>query len=105
MARILATPRAIPANDDFQTEVVLDGSSSADPLDDPGDSRPLVFAWELTNDEVRPSPTAGSGDSDEPRWTVRFRGNRPPTIRLTVTDEDGGTGTATLQLQLTVPDP
>lgn len=99
VARIDATPRAIPEHDDFQTAVVLDASRSADPIDDPDGGLPLRYAWELTNDEFRLEP---GSDLESPTVRLRFRGERPATVRLTVTDTDGQSATARLQMQLTV---
>jgi hypothetical protein len=100
VARIIAEPQAIPERDEFQTDVVLDGSTSSDPIDDPDAARPLAYEWSFTNDDAELQPGSGAF---EPIVTVRFRGARPPTIRLTVTDEDGQATTVTRQLQLTVP--
>jgi hypothetical protein len=96
VARIAATPLAVLENDNFQTEVVLDGSASADPIDDPDAT--LDYRWEIGNDEVR----VVDGALTSSRVTVTFFGARPPTVRLTVTDDDGRTSTARLQLQLTL---
>lgn len=98
VARITAEPRAIPEHDGFQTDVILDGTTSADPIDDPDGTRPLSYAWEITGDEVR----FQQGTPASPTITVRFLGDRPATVRLTVTDEDGHHSTARLQMQLTL---
>jgi hypothetical protein len=99
IARIDLDPGAIPEDDAFRTPVTLDGRGSADPIDDPEGAQRLLFHWELLGDEGRFEE--GSRPSD-PAPVVRFRGNRPPTIRLTVTDPDGLTGTTSAQLRLTV---
>ena len=99
LARIELMPEAILENDGFQTVVTLDGSTSADPIDDPGGTSPLDHHWEIIGYEAELEP----GDSfDEATPQVRFRGDRPATIRLTVTDRDGYASTASVQLQLTV---
>lgn len=98
VARIGATPRAIPDHDSFQTEVILDGSGSADPIDDPDHNGALRYRWDITNDDVR----VVSGSTTSARLTVRLRGGHPVTVRLTVVDADGQESTARLQLQLTV---
>lgn len=98
LARIEITPPAIGENDGYQTPVTLDGTASADPLDDPGGTARLTFAWEIIDDEYR---FEGSR-ANSPAPTVRFFGNRPATIVLTVTDEDGLEATAVDHLQLTV---
>lgn len=99
IARIELTPSAIPAHDEFQTAVTLDGTKSADPIDDPTGAHPLTYQWEIVDAESRFD--AGSRDTAE-MAVVRFRGERPPTISLTVTDEDGNSSTATKALELTV---
>ena len=99
VARIAASPRAIPEHDGFQTDVLLDGSASADPFDDPDGTIPLAFAWDVRGDEFR----VEAGTPEQAMMTVRLLGDRPATIRLTVTDRDGRTGIAEEQLQLTIP--
>jgi len=98
VARIKADPRAIPEADDFHTDVVVDGTESADPIDDPDGGLPLTYQWEISGDAMQLS--AGSATSST--FTGRFQGIRPATIRLTVTDQSGQTGTARFQLGLTV---
>lgn len=99
IARIDVTPAAIPENDDFQTEVVLDASRSADPIDDPDGSEALEVRWEIVGDEAR---FASGDDETDPTPTLTFRGDQPATILLTVTDGDGLEATAVEHLQLTV---
>ena len=98
LARIVLTPEAILAHDDFQTEVTLDATTSGDPLDDPEGTAPLTYGWELLDDEARYE----RGRPTSPAPVVRFRGDRPATIILTVTDGDGQSSTATAHLRLTV---
>lgn len=98
LARIELTPEAIVENDGFQTEVTLDASNSTDPIDDPDDSESLTYAWTIDGDEYRYE--RGRATSAAP--VLRFRGDRPATIELTVTDADGATASATAHLQLTV---
>jgi hypothetical protein len=98
IARPTATPRAIPERDSYQTDVQLDGTASADPIDDPDGERPLSYRWEIVGDDMR----IAAGRLSDPRLTVRLFGARPATVLLTVTDEDGRSATARLQLQLTV---
>ncbi len=98
VARANATPRAIPENDGFQTAVTLDGTASADPVDDPGMAVPLSYHWSIQGDEFR----FDSGDEHAASPVVRFLGDRPATIELTVTDADGLRGTAQLHMQLSV---
>jgi hypothetical protein len=98
VARITATPRAIPEHDGFQTDVVLSGATSADPVDDPDGGLPLAYEWEILGDDVH----IESGGLTSRELTVRFLGDRPATILLTVTDAEGQSATARLQLQLTL---
>lgn len=93
IARITATPTAILVHDDFQTEVKLDGTSSGT-LDG---TAALDFAWQLLDDEARTDQDLGRD-----MLTVRFRGDRPPRVVLTVT-ADELTDSTTLPIQLTVP--
>ena len=99
IARIELTPAAIPAHDEFQTLVTLDGAKSADPIDDPSGTQKLTYQWTITDAEVRFE--AGSRDTQKAPM-VRFRGERPATITLTVTDEDGNESSSTKYLDLTV---
>lgn len=98
IARISLTPSAIPAHDEFQTAVTLDGAASADPVDDPAGAHPLTYQWDIIDDDTRFD--TGKDTSKAP--VVRFRGERPATITLTVTDENGNASSATKDLQLTV---
>jgi len=98
VARAEATPATIPEHDGFQTEVTLDASTSSDPLDDPDGTRPLRYRWRILGDEFR----FESGTDQEASPVVSFRGDRPATIELTVTDEDGDASTTSIQMQLTV---
>jgi hypothetical protein len=99
IARIDLSPSAIPAHDEFQTVVTLDGIRSADPIDDPEKARPLTYQWEIVDAEHRFE--SGSRETSK-QPSLRFRGERPPTIKLTVTDEDGNESTTTKALELTV---
>jgi hypothetical protein len=99
VARIGAMPGAIGENDGFMTAVVLDGSASADPIDDPDASRPLRYRWQIIGDEFR----IDDGSLTSASVTIRLLGETPATILLTVTDEDGNASTAREQLQLTLP--
>ncbi len=68
------------------------------PIDDPDGGLPLTYTWEIGGDEAR----IQQGTATSSRLTVRFLGARPATIRLTVTDQTGLSGTARVQLQLTI---
>jgi hypothetical protein len=98
LARIEITPPSIVENDGFQTTVTLDGTASADPLDDPDGSSRLTFAWEILDDEHRFEGSRASS----PVAMVLLRGDRPATIVLTVTDGDDLEATAVGHVQLTV---
>ena len=97
VARIELRPDQIGEDDGFQTAVILDGAASADPVDHP-DGATLTYAWQILDDEFRLEP--GSRTYHEAP-VVRLRGDRPATIILTVTDEDGLTSTTTAHLRLT----
>lgn len=99
IARIDVTPGSIPAHDDFQTPVVLDGTRSADPIDDPDGNEHLDFLWSIVGDDVQ---FASGSHDDSQKPTVSFRGERPATITLTVTDPDGQSSSVTSYMQLTV---
>jgi hypothetical protein len=98
VARIDVAPRAIPENDGFQSEVVLDAQASADPIDDPEGTRGLSYRWQIIGDEFR----LISGSLSGPTLTISLLGETPATVLLTVTDEDDNSNTAREQLQLTV---
>jgi hypothetical protein len=93
IARITATPTAILVHDDFQTAVKLDATASG-VVD--GDAA-LDYAWEFVDDEGRTDDTLNSST-----LTVRFRGDRPPRVVLTVTNGDLA-ASVTLRIQLTLP--
>ena len=97
VARIELHPDQIVENDGFQTAVTLDGTASADPIDHPDGAR-LGYAWQILDDEARFEP-GDHADDDAP--VVRLRGDRPATIVLTVTDDDGLTSSTTAHLRLT----
>ena len=101
VARIVATPRAIPEHDGFATDVVLDGTTSDDPVDGEDGGAGLAFHWQIDNDAVE----WRAGDARAATATVRFAGERPAIVRLTVTDADGLASTVTLDLQLTLAAP
>ena len=98
LARIEISPAAILENDGYQTTVTLDGTASADPLDDPDGASRLTFAWQILDDEYR---FEGSR-ANSPTPMIRLRGDRPASIVLTVTDSDGMEATAVDHVQLTV---
>lgn len=99
IARIDLVPAAIPEHDGFETVVTLDGTMSADPVDDPEGTERLDYRWEILVDDFELEP---GSDADDSVPEVRFRGDRPAAITLTVTDVDGLDSTVTAYLQLTV---
>jgi hypothetical protein len=98
IARISLAPEAILENDNFQTAVTLDASGSADTVDDPDGTQPLFYGWRIEGDDYR----LDSGSEGSAMAVLRFRGARPPTIELTVTDTDGLDAVAIARLRLTV---
>lgn len=99
VARIEVVPGAIPEHDGFRTEVALDATASSDPIDDPEGARPLSYTWVISGDEFR----FESGDGNAPAPVLRFRGDSPAVIELTVEDEEGLRGVARRQLVLSIP--
>jgi hypothetical protein len=98
IARISLVPDAILENDNFQTTVTLDASRSGDSVDDPGGTQPLSYAWTIIGDDYR----LETGNEGSAAAVLRFRGARPPTIELVVTDVDGLDALAVARLRLTV---
>jgi hypothetical protein len=98
IARISLAPEAILENDNFQTVVTLDATRSGDVIDDPEGTQPLSYAWRIEGDDYR----LESGTEDSAMPVLRFRGARPATIELTVTDADGLDAIAVARLRLTV---
>jgi len=99
IARIELMPPSIPEHDGFATVVTLDGTTSADPVDDPEGTDRLEYRWEILGDDFDFEP--GDDESDSAPQ-VRFRGDRPASVQLTVTDADGLDASATVYVQLTV---
>jgi len=98
IARITISPGAIPENDGFQTAVTLDGAGSADPIDDPAGETPLRYLWQIEGDEHR----FESGGDTAVKPVVRFGGDRPASIRLTVIDGDDLEASVVEHLRLTI---
>ncbi len=89
-ASFTASPTSVPAGDNHQTVVTLDASASSDP-----DGDPLNFSW------VAPSGTYVEGTSSSSEIAkVTFPGIAPYEVRLTVTDPDGNSDTATFTVGL-----
>jgi hypothetical protein len=81
VARIAASPRAVPEQDSFQTEVTLDGRASADPIDDPDGERPLVYTWEISGDESSRRAWSDQRTGAHHHPFRRPPGHRPPHRR------------------------
>ena len=81
IARIRVQPEYVPVHDGYQTDVVLDGSGSADPVDDPLGTRPLLYQWSVAdpNAPILPDPSAAI-------VTIRIAGEAPVQVSLTVAD-------------------
>ena len=77
---------ATPTSGEAPMEVEFDGRSSAD--SNPGDS--LTYAWDFTDN--------GSVDATTSTASFEYDTSAVFTARLTVTDEDGATGTTTQQI-------
>jgi hypothetical protein len=91
-------PNYIAQNDGFVTTIVLDGSASADEIDDPQGTNPLRFHFSFSE----PFRVA-SGGTEQSKVTVLFAGDRPVTATLQVTDVDGMTSNATVTIGITLP--
>jgi hypothetical protein len=89
----------VPLDDDYRTDVALDGSASNDAFDDPQGLLPLAFRWQVDD----PAPRVVAGALDGARLTVRIAGARPTAIRLTVTDTSGASGSASVEIGVTLP--
>lgn len=96
--RFSIDPPYIAAGDDFQTEVTLDSTDSADELDDP--SAPLDVAWSFDDDRVR----VAAGSANDPTLVITAPGERPVTIVLMVTDPDGRSSSLSRRLGITLPE-
>ena len=76
-------PTYIPQNDGFQTAIALDGTNSADEVDDPSASRPLTYSWTVGGDYK-----IQDGDLGSAKVTILLKGDRPVPVTLSVTDGD-----------------
>jgi hypothetical protein len=88
----------VPLGDGYQTDIVLDGTASADEVDDPAHVQPLLYAWVVDDpkSELQPSATVA-------KVTVRVAGAHPTTVHLAVADGDDVKTTATAQIGVTLP--
>jgi hypothetical protein len=99
VARIAVTPAYIPQNDAFQTAIGLDGTHSADEIDDPAAARPLRFQWGIGG-----AFRLQDGALDAPALTILLAGDRPVPITLAVTDSDDGLAArATVMIGISLP--
>jgi hypothetical protein len=99
-ARIALCPEFVPIGDGYRTDVHLDGTASSDPLNDPDALVPLAFRWTIDD----PAPQVAAGSLDGPLVTVRIAGARPTEAALTVTNAAGASGTAAVEIGVTLPD-
>ncbi len=93
--RIAIDPEFIPEGDAHETAVTLDGTGSADELED--EAAPLAFRWEVDD----PSGRIEEGAFDEPVVVMTFAGDRVVSVTLTVTDPQGLSASVTQRVGLT----
>jgi hypothetical protein len=99
VARVVVTPAYIAQNDGFATPIALDGSTSADEIDDPQASLPLRFHWSMSE-----GFRISDGGVDQPKMTVLLGGTRPVVVTLEVTDgDDHLTASTTATIGITIP--
>jgi hypothetical protein len=98
-ARIAFSPAYLPIQDNYMTDLALDGSASRDDIDDPAGTLPLRFRWEIED----PAPKVVAGALDAARVTVRVAAPRAVTVHLTATDGGGDEGHASVRVGVTVP--
>ena len=91
-------PTYIPQNDAFQTAIALDGSGSADEVDDPKATHPLNYSWSVGGDfKIQ------DGDLGAAKVTILLKGDRPVPVTLSVTDgDDHLTAKSTVMIGLTL---
>lgn len=97
VVRIVLDPPFVPEGDGYQTTVVADGSTSADPFDDPEGTTTFLYRWTIDDSNAMPQPNA-----DSARIEFRVAGARPTAIHLEVVDADGRSATGTVNLGLTI---
>ncbi len=97
-ARIAVAPAYVPLGDHYTTDVVLDGTASADAIDDPDAQKPLGYFWVVDDSGATIIPGPGAA-----KITVRVAGAAPTSVHLTVTNGDGDTNTANAIIGVTVP--
>jgi hypothetical protein len=91
-------PTYIAQNDNFQTAIALDGTASADEVDDPTATRPLTYSWNVGGDfKIQ------DGDLGAAKVTILLKGDRPVPVTLSVTDADDHlTAKSTLMIGITL---
>ena len=97
VVRIVLDPPFIPEGDGYQTTVTADGSTSADPFDDPEGVTTFLYHWTIDDSGAMPTP-----NPDSARIEFRVAGARPTAIHLEVVDADGRRTTGTVNLGLTI---
>lgn len=97
VVRIVLVPAFVPEGDGYQTTVVADGSTSADPFDDPNATRSFLFHWSIDDDGSEPMP-----NRDSARIEFRVGGLRPTPITLEIVDGDGRKASATVNVGITI---
>ncbi len=112
-AVILATPTSVCFGDDYRTPITLDGTQSTPTLTlvpaPPGPGAPsLSYAWTLGGSAYRfvgpdGGDAAAPGSLTSDRLTVAIKGDRPLEVGLTVTTAQGGTGSTSTTIAVTVP--
>lgn len=90
VASIAASATQVPAGDNFQTVLTLDGSASSD-----ADGDSLSYSWSVPSGRFENGSLTSDAIID-----VSFPGSAPYTVTLTVRDGRGGTGQA--QVTITV---
>jgi hypothetical protein len=98
IARITVAPESVPLGDGYTTDVVLDGSTSSDPVDDPNGLQPLLYEWVVDDDHAPISP-----DPQAAKVTVRIAGDHPVRVTLTIADGSDDKTSALAIIGVTVP--
>jgi hypothetical protein len=98
IARISVDPAYVPLGDGYATDVVLDGSGSSDPVDDPNGAQPLLYQWVVDDDHATILPDARAA-----RVTVRIAGDHPVRVTLTIADGSDDKTSASAIIGVTVP--
>jgi hypothetical protein len=97
-ARIALAPAYVKLGDGYTTDVIADGSASADAIDDPLAVHPLAFAWTIDDSNAHFAP-----DDHSARVTVRIAADHPVGIHLTVSDHDNDSNSTNATIGVTLP--